>query len=317
MQLRTRMTALAACVLLVSAFTACGDDRRASPSSDRLRVAVAFYPIEEIVRNVGGDRVDVVDLTPAGGAPHDLEMTAKRAEALEEAKVVLYIGKGFQPAVEKAIAALPDRVAKVDLLGTVDLLPVTAALEGTSGEVDGEELADGRDPHVWLDPRHMAALTAKVAETLAAADPDHGEDYARGADGYRARLTALDENFRTGLAMCESRSIVTSHRAFEYLARRYGLKQIPIAGISPDEEPDPRTLEAVAQAARADGVRVIFFEEQVSPKLSQTVAAEIGARTDTLDPVETVTADDFEEGTTYLSVQEANLAALTRALRCS
>lgn len=317
MYLRTRITVLFACIVLGSALSACGDGSDAAPSSKGFTVAAAFYPIEEIVRNVGGDHVEVIDLTPPGGAPHDLEVTPKRAEALERASVVFYIGKGFQPAVEKALTGLPERVVKVDLLGAADLLPVTPALADTNGEVDGEELAGGQDPHVWVDPHNMVTLTAVVAEKLAEADPAHRDDYAQGSEGYRAKLTALDEKFTATLSSCASRTIVTSHRAFEYLARRYRLKQIPIAGISPDAEPDPRSLQAVAEAARADGVRVIFFEERVSPKLSETVAAEIGATTDTLDPVETITADELERGTTYLSVQEANLASLGRALRCS
>jgi zinc transport system substrate-binding protein len=208
-------------------------------------------------------------------------------------------------------------VAKVDLLSRIDLLPVTPVLTGTNGEVDGEELAGGKDPHVWVDPENMVALTTAVAETLDAADPAHAADHARGANAYRAKLAGLSQEFATTLRTCASRSIVTSHRAFEYLAKRYGLKQIPIAGISPDEEPDPRSLEAVAAAAKADGVGVIFFEHRVSPKLSETVAAEIGATTDTLDPVETLTREDLRTGTTYLSIQAANLAALARALRCS
>jgi zinc transport system substrate-binding protein len=280
-------------------------------------VAVAFYPLEEIVRNVGGEQVRVVDLTPPGGEPHDLDLTPERAADLERADVVFYLGHGFQPAVEKAVAGLPGRVAKVDLLGRTDLLPVTPVLTGTNGEVDGEELAGGKDPHVWVDPENMVALTTAVAETLDTADPTHAADHARGADAYRAKLARLGQDFATTLRTCASRSIVTSHRAFEYLARRYSLKQIPIAGISPDEEPDPRSLEAVATAAKADGVRVIFFEHRVSPRLSETVAAEIGATTDTLDPVETLTREDLQTGTTYLSVQAANLAALARALRCS
>jgi zinc transport system substrate-binding protein len=199
----------------------------------------------------------------------------------------------------------------------LEQLPVTPALTGTNGKVNGEELAGGKDPHVWVDPENMVALTAAMAETLDRADPAHAAEHARGADAYRAKLAALSQEFATTLRTCASRSIVTSHRAFEYLARRYRLKQIPIAGISPDEEPDPRSLEAGTQAAKADGVRVIFFEHRVSPKLSETVAAEIGATTDTLDPVETLTREDLQTGTTYLSIQAANLAALARALRCS
>jgi zinc transport system substrate-binding protein len=302
---------------LATAGGGCGSRSSAAPDRDTLSVAVAFYPIEEIVRNVGGEHLRVVDLTPPGGEPHDLELTPERAADLERADVAFYLGGGFQPAVEKAVAALPERVRRVDLLTRIELLPVTPALNGTSGEVDGEELAGGKDPHVWVDPENMVTLTTAVAETLDAADPARRAEHARGADAYRARLNDLGQQFASTLRSCASRSIVTSHRAFEYLSRRYGLKQIPIAGISPDEEPDPRSLEAVAQAAQADGVGVIFFEHRVSPKLSETVAAEIGATTDTLDPVESLTRADLEAGTTYVSIQEANLAALARALRCS
>lgn len=228
-----------------------------------------------------------------------------------------FLGRGFQPSVEKAVSALSESVRAVDLLDSVELLPVTPQLEGTVGEVDGEVLDGNTDPHVWVDPTNMVALTDTVASTLAELRPADAVTFDAGARAYEAQLAALGDRFSTQLATCASRTIVTSHRAFEYLARRYHLEQIPIAGISPDEEPDPKSLQAVAEAAKADGVTVVFFEERVPAALSETVAREIGASTDALDPIETITQDRLDAGESYLTIQTANLAALVKALRCA
>jgi len=244
-------------------------------------------------------------------------LTPQKVTDLEGADLVFYIGRGFQPSVEKALAGLPDNVIKVDLLDTVTLLPVTPQLAGTEGEVDGEVLEGNTDPHIWVDPANMITMTKAVEATLASAAPSEKAAFASNASDYVGELTALDGAFTTQLKTCESRTIVTSHRAFEYLANRYDLKQIPIAGISPDEEPDPKSLEAVAAAAKADGVTTVFFEEQVPKDLSETVAREIGATTDALDPIESITQDRLDAGTTYVSIQEANLASLVKGLRCT
>lgn len=316
-----RLVLLGSVALALSVIAACGsDDSSDSATPDTtatLTVAVAFYPVEEIVRGVGGDGVQIVDLTPPGGAPHDLELTPQKVTDLEGADLVFYIGRGFQPSVEKALAGLPDNVIKVDLLDTVTLLPVTPQLAGTEGEVDGEVLEGNTDPHIWVDPANMITMTKAVEATLASAAPSEKAAFASNASDYVGELTALDGAFTTQLKTCESRTIVTSHRAFEYLANRYDLKQIPIAGISPDEEPDPKSLEAVAAAAKADGVTTVFFEEQVPKDLSETVAREIGATTDALDPIESITQDRLDAGTTYVSIQEANLASLVKGLRCT
>lgn len=317
------LVCLGSVALVVGSLAGCGSDDStgtvSTPGADAqsLTVAVAFYPIEEMVRGVGGDVVQIVDLTSPGASPHDLELTPQKVTDLEGADVVFYIGRGFQRSVEKAVKALPDTVVKIDLLDTVDLLPVTPQLAGTEGEVDGEVLEGNTDPHIWVDPANMIAMTKVIETTLAEAAPSETTEFSSNASEYVSKLTALDGEFSSQLQTCESRTIVTSHRAFEYLAHRYDLLQIPIAGISPDEEPDPKSLEAVAAAAKADGVTTVFFEEQVPKDLSETVAREIGATTDALDPIETITQDRLDAGTTYISIQEANLASLVKALRCT
>jgi zinc transport system substrate-binding protein len=300
------IAAAAAAGLVVSLLSGCATDSAATAPSGRPVIAAAFYPIEELVRSVGGESVDVFTLVPPGQEAHDYEPTAQQVGKLQSAQVVFYLGDGFQPDVEKAVASLPDSVRKVDLLESVNLLPVTDALQGTEGDIEGEVLTGGNDPHVWLDPQNMIAMAKVVAETL---DTD--------ATGFVDQLQRLDTSFSGGLVHCRSHVIVTSHRAFEYLSHRYGLTQIPIAGISPTEEPSAKTLEAVAKAARANNVTTIYFEAGVPDDLANTVADEIGATTAVLDPLESLSSDQLDAGATYISVMTEDLATLRAGLGCT
>jgi zinc transport system substrate-binding protein len=316
--LRRAPFALPFVLLLAAALVVgCGDDTDTDTSGDdRLTVAAAFYPLEEIARGVGGELVEVVGITPPGQGPHDLELGGRQVETIGDADVVFLIGRGFQSQVEDAAAQAGDDTTVVDLLDEVELLAVDAQLGGTQGEVDGEVLDGDVDPHVWLDPGRMIDMVDTVVAALAEVDPDHADDYRTNADEYLVDLVGLDDEYREALAECDSRVIVTSHRAFGYLAERYDLRQIPIAGISPEAEPDPRTLEAIADEARAEGVRTIFLEEIAPPDLAETVAAEIGAELSLLDPIEGLTGEQIEDGTTYAEIMRENLVRLVDGLGC-
>jgi len=280
-------------------------------------VLAAFYPLGEAARGVGGDLVSVIDLTPPGQGPHDLELRPAQMRAFETADVAIYLGRKFQPQVEAALAKSPARVTRLDLLDSVDLLGVDEQLAGTKGEVDGEVLEGDVDPHVWLDPSRMITMADAITNTFVKIDPDKADTYRANAAKYLADLRGLDGEYRVGLAKCRSRAIVTSHRAFGYLADTYGLRQIPIAGISPDVEPDPRTLAAIAAEARAEGVTTIFLESIASPDLAKTVAREIGAKLDLLDPIEGLTRDQLDAGDTYASIMRDNLRRLAVGLDCA
>ena len=168
------------------------------------------------------------------------------------------------------------------------------------------------DPHVWLDPVRLGAVAAALAERLADLDPDGAEGYRERAAALQRELAALDDELRTGLASCERRQVVTSHDAFGYLTDAYGLEQVPVAGLSPDDEASPRRLAEVAAQAEREGVTTVFFEELVSPKVAESLAREVGARAEVLSPLEGAP----EEGD-YLSAMRANLAALRAALDCA
>jgi zinc transport system substrate-binding protein len=282
--MRVRAAALVAAVLCLAG---CAVHK---PADDgRVRVVAGFYPLQFVAEEIGGDRVTVQNLTRAGAEPHDLELQPSQLAALEDADLVLYL-RGFQPAVDEG-ADLQDKARTLDVSGV-------------------QPLRDA-DPHVWLDPVRLAAIAERVADRLAQADPAHAGDFAARAAGLDARLRELDGEYTRALSACARHDVVTSHEAFGYLTARYGLTQVPVTGLNPDEEPGPQRVRDVARLARAHGVTTIFFESLVSPKLSETVAREVGAKAAVLDPIEGV-----EDGATYFTVMRSNLDALRAALDC-
>lgn len=286
---------------------ACSQPSGGSRSNGTIAVVANFYPVYEAVQRVGGDRVQATNLTPAGAEPHDLELTPKQVDQILDADVLLYMGGGFQPAVEETVQ---DRSNGV----TVDLL---AALSAHLRKAEGEEsLPGGTDPHVWLDPMLTASVAGEVGAALARADPAGAPEYQRNAAAYRSEIERLHQEFSEGLRDCDRRVIVTAHAAFGYLAARYGLMQESIAGVSPEAEPDPRRLAELADLVKRQGVTTIFTEELVSPRVAETLAREAGVRTAVLNPLEGLTPEELTQGEDYASVMRQNLSTLRVALGC-
>ncbi len=207
----------------------------------------------------------------------------------------------------------------MDLLaqGGIALLPVTSQLPGTDGTAGGESLDGGDDPHVWLAPQNMNNMAANVLASLNVVAPNDAATFVKNYGNYGTELNNLDRDFASGLARCRSPYIVSSHRAFAYLADAYGLQAVAIAGVSPSEEPSAKTLEAVAEFARTNDVTTIFFEENLPADLAKTLADEVGASTGVLDTIESLSADQLAAGDDYVSLMRTNLAALRDGLGCS
>jgi zinc transport system substrate-binding protein len=284
--------------------------------NDRPTVVAAFYPLAEAAQGVGRGLVNVVNLTPPGQGPHDLQLSGRSVQRIEQADLGIYLGSGFQPQVEKAIEKSKAASRRLDLLESVGVLPVDPQLAGTKGDVDGEVLEGDVDPHVWLDPVRMIQMVNAITNFFVRNDPTNAETYRSNAQEYLASLDGLDAEYRAGLAQCRSRAIVTSHRAFGYLSDSYGLRQIPIAGVSPEVEPDPKTLVAIADEAEREGVTTIFLETIAPPDLAETVAREIGAKLDLLDPIEGLSRRQLRKGETYASIMSDNLVRLRKGLGC-
>jgi zinc transport system substrate-binding protein len=270
-------------VLVMAAIMALAGCGGGGGGNGKTSVAAAFYPLAYAAERISGSSADVQNLTPPGSEPHDLELAPREVAAIQQADVVLYLGHDFQPAVSSAVGDADGE--RVDLLAG---LP-----------------PDGNDPHVWLDPTLFTQMADRIGTVL-----------DKPAQPLVNDLNQLDGEFREGLRNCARREIVTSHEAFGYLAARYGLKQVAITGIEPEAEVTPKQLADVIRVVRRTGATTIFFETLVSPRLAETVAREVGARTAVLNPIEGLTSAQQQAGANYLSLMRRNLAALREALGC-
>lgn len=279
-----RLIVILTLAAMAGALAACGGG---GAPGGKESVVASFYPLAFAAEEIGGDRVDVHNLTPAGAEPHDLEVSPRDVAEVHHADLVLLLGRGFQPQLEDAAGSGPNVLRLLDTPGLA--------------------LHPNGDPHVWLDPLRYAKIVARIGRAF-------GDESA--AARLVDRLHALDSEYRRGLAHCERRDIVTSHEAFAYLAERYGLRQIAITGISPEAEPEPGELARVVALARERGVTTIYFETLVSPRIAETVARETGTKTAVLDPIEGLTKDAVARGENYFTRMRANLHALEQGLGC-
>ncbi|MGI5399030.1 metal ABC transporter substrate-binding protein [Streptomyces sp. CA-135486] len=311
-------TAVAGAVVLgLMAVSACSTSAADGRSDDgKLKVVASFYPMQFLAEQIGGDHVSVSTLTPPGVEPHDLELKPRQTAALNEAGYILYL-KGIQPAVDKAIAQ-SDAKNKLDA-ATLTTLEHHGTEGGHSHEGEeaghdehGDEGEAGADPHIWLDPVKYAEVAKGVGTSLGKADPDHAADYKKNTDALVTKLNGLHTEFQSGLKNTTTKTFITTHSAFGYLAERYGLDQEGIAGLDPESEPSPARIKELQAVAAKDKVGTVFFETLASDKTAKTLAKDTGLKTDVLDPLEGIT--DKSQGRDYTEVMKSNLAALQKAL---
>jgi zinc transport system substrate-binding protein len=294
------------------ALAGCGSDGSAA-TGDKLDVVTAFYPLQYATEQVAGEHATVSSLTKPGAEPHDLELTPQDVAKVGEAGLVVYL-KGFQPAVDEAVEQeAKDKSLEVGTAADLSRPAVEEEHEGEEAGAHEEELT--HDPHFWLDPTRLAKVGTAIADKLAAEDPDNAQAYKDNAAKLTEQLSTLDDEFEQGLATCQNKDLVTSHQAFGYLADRYGLTQVGISGLSPEQEPSPAKLAEVAKFVRDHQVRTIYYETLVSPTIAETVARETNARTAVLDPIEGVTDDSAAKD--YPGIMRANLQALEKGQSCS
>ncbi|KAF6614256.1 MULTISPECIES: metal ABC transporter substrate-binding protein [Paenibacillus] len=285
-------------------------------SGKKLNVVTTFYPMYEFTKQVAGDHANVTALIPAGAEPHDWEPSAKDMAQVKDADVFVYNGIVEGWAEQALSSASNDKRVVVEASKGLNLM------EGSAEEEEGEEAhaEEGHDhdhvldPHVWLDPVLAQKEVEAIEAGLVKADPTNKADYEKNADAYIAKLKELDTEFKTGLKNVKRKDFITQHAAFSYLAKQYGLTQVPIAGLSPEQEPTPDKLAGIIKFAKDNNVKTIFFETLVDPKVAETVATEIGSKTDVLNPLEGLTDEDKQKNLDYLGVMKNNLEALKKAL---
>lgn len=272
---------------------------------EKIVVSASFYPLAEFAKRVGGDRLDVVNITPAGIEAHDYEPTPRDIATVRVSKVFIYQGAEFDPWAEKAADDLKGSGTEI----------VNMSDRFTLNSVNEEGLLK-RDPHIWLDPVLAQKEVDIILEAIKKVDPTNAKFYEENAKNFVEELNDLDLTIRSGLAGCKLNEMIVAHQAFGYFADRYGLNEIAVSGISPEQEVSAQHLGQIAQMAKKKGIKIIFFETLSSPKLAQTIASEAQLSTSVLNPIEGLTPDEIKTGKNYLSAMTENLHNLQEALQC-
>lgn len=282
-------------IILLSAIVIAGivlySNNAAKSNNTNPVIVTSFYPYYFFTSQIVGNKFNVVNLTPPGAEPHDYELTS--GDLIDVQKSNLLVVNGYsEPWLDK-----------IDQ----NNLHILKTAEG---------IIVGDDPHVWISIKLAITQIEKILETIIANDKQNIDYYVSNANNLISELIELDNRYSSELRNCKSRSIVVSHDAFSYLASDYNLKQVAISGLSPDEEPSLKEISEVADFAKKNNIKYIFFESLVSPKLSQTIADEVGAKTLVLNPIEGLSEEELVAGKNYLTIAQDNLHNLKTALEC-
>ncbi|CEP66359.1 Adhesion lipoprotein [Moorella glycerini] len=259
-----------------------------------IKIYTTFYPLYDFTKKIAGDRAIVENLQPVGVEPHGYEPSPQQVASIYTGKLFIFLGEPMDPWAKKIEGQLKAK--------------------GVMSLEAGKGLIENNDPHIWLDPVLARELSRRIYEALVTLDADNKGYYEKNLQELEQKFTMLDKQYREVLAGVTRKDFVTSHAAFGYLAKRYGLKQIPISGLSPQEEPSAQQMAELITLCRSKGVKYIFFETLASPKLAETLARETGAGTLVLNPIGGLTPEEIKAGEDYFSIMAQNLASLKQAL---
>lgn len=332
-----RPAQLFAAVLLSAmvALAGCGNDNsstetdqpQSATGENKLSVVTSFYPIYYLTSEIGGDYVEVTNLVAAGVEPHDWTPKSQDLNKASKAELFLYHGAGLEAWVDDFLKGLSGD-SKVEVKAMSEGIELIEGgdeehehgeehdhEEGHEDEHGQEHDHGGVDPHTWVSPKSALVLAENVKNSLVTADSDHADTYEQNYLALKSKLESIDAEYTEKLSAVSQKNIVVSHQAFGYLARDYGLKQVSIMGLNPDAEPKAQDILEIAKFVKANGVKVIFFEELVSDQLAVTLANEAKVDTMVLNPLEGLTKEQEKAGVTYVQLMQTNLQNLVEALQ--
>ncbi|GKX67885.1 metal ABC transporter substrate-binding protein [Inconstantimicrobium mannanitabidum] len=284
---------------------------KTNSENKKLAVYSSFYAMYDFAKKIGGDKITITNLVPAGTEPHDWEPSTKDINNLEKADVLIYNGAGMEHWIKKVVGTLENKK-----LVTVEASQGINLIEGHEEEEEKEKDAEESkyDPHVWMNPQNAKKEMENIKNALVKADESNKKYYEDNYNKYAKQIDELDKEFKDAISNIKNKDIIVAHQAFGYLCKQYGLNQVSIEGLSADSEPDPTRMKEIIKFAEEHKVKTIFFEELVSPKVSETIAKEVGAKTDMLNPLEGLSDKEQAEGKDYFTVMKRNLESLKAAL---
>lgn len=321
-------------LMAIIVLAGCGNQSTSSnetveESAEKLKIVTTFYPMYEFTKQVAGDYADVELLIPASQEPHGWEPSPQDMANIQSADIFIFNSEYMETFVETIRQSVDDSKVKfVEASEDISLIEGTEEEEHEHSsheeehaettehhdeedhEHEAEEHSHEYDPHVWLSPVLAIKEVESITQSLIEADPSNEETYEENSKNYIAQLEQLDQKFREALSNVDNKEIITQHASFGYLAKEYGLTQIAIAGLSPELEPSAEKLAQLKEYAVEHDIDVIYFEETASSKVAETLATEIGAKTEVLNTLESLSQEDQDDGLDYIKVMEKNLDSI-------
>jgi zinc transport system substrate-binding protein len=286
---------------------------------DKIIVKTTVYPLQYFSERIGGDAVSVQSIYPPGADEHTFDPTQKDMIALADSDLFFYIGLGLEGFVENAEKTMKNEHVKMVATAnaiTEDMLDEDEdhdhELEGGHDEEHHQHGAV--DPHVWMSPILSDALAYSIKESLIEIAPDKKAEFEKNYEALQNDLLKLDRQFIEMASNAPTKTFFVSHAAFGYIADTYGLEQIAIAGLNSQSEPSQKQLTTLVEDAKANDVKYILFEQNVSSKLTDVIRKEIGAESLMLHNLGVLTTDDLKNNENYFSLMEYNIETLQKAL---
>lgn len=291
----------------------CSKENKENENSEgKIKIYTSIYPLYDFAKKVGGDKVDVTNLVPAGTEPHEWEISTSDIVNLEKADMLIYNGAGIENWTDKVISTLENK--DITYVKTSEGLDIHKIGKKDSQE-DNKHSHGSYDPHTWLSIKNAKQEMENIKNALVKYDPDNADYYEDNYEKYAKKFDELDKKYSNTLGPIKNKTIIVAHEAFGYLCEEYDINQEGIEGLTPDSEPDPARMRQIIKFAKKNNVKTIFFEELVSPKVAQTIAKEINAKTEVLNPLEGLSEEQINNGEDYFSVMEKNLEVLYESMK--
>ena len=260
----------------------------------------SFFPVAEFVKMIAGDKFEVKTIIQTNEEPHSFELTSQAMKDLDGAELIAFNGAGMESFIDDLKANIQDDDKFLDLSAGLNLL---------DSSKEGSDMTS-INPHTWLSIKNAKVMVDNIYRKLSAMDPDNEGYYKENLGKALAKFDELDKKFEDELSKVKSKDkyFVVSHAAFNYLADDYGLKQVAVTGISPEEEPSAKDLKTIADFVKEKNIKTIFFEGKATPKVAETLAKNTGTKTSTLYTMENLDDDMISKG--YVGLMEENLKDL-------
>lgn len=288
---------------LSSCKTSSNNNSSQADTSKKLKVVVSFNAMREFVSAIGKDKVDITTMIPNGTEPHEFDPKIKDFQTLTNAKVFVYSGLGMEKWADKAVQSAQNK----DLVTVEASKGADAIRNSDAGEIKehGEY-----DPHIWISIKGAELESNNIKDGLIKADPSNKNFYEKNYEDFKNQLESLYTNYKAKLENVPNKSFVTGHAAFAYLCRDFNLKQNSVEDVFAEGEPSSKQLEELVKYCKDNNIKTIFVESMASPKVSNTLAKEVGAKTQKI-----YTIESKEDNLDYIQSMKANLEEIYNSLK--